>query len=191
MKKINIVSLYKHNIVHKNTTKIQAKNFIISLVVCIITVFSFIYLGIVNEDVKISTNAFNPISELYRDVEVASFVSGDNVSFIVPIKTEKYVINLDNIEFTSTSSIMIFASCDGVVEDIGNDKYRYIKIKHTNELFSVISNVDIVGVKIGNIVKQGQEIATVKPNSKVYFRIENNGELIKGLYLNKSFIKWK
>lgn len=190
MKKISIVNLYRHNIVHKNTKNIQCKNFVISLVVCVITVFSFVYLVKVNNDVKIATGVFNPISELYRDVEVASFVSGGNISFIVPIKTEKYIINSDNIVFKATSSIMVYAPCDGIVDSIDVNDYKYIKIKHTSELYSIISNVDIVGVKEGDIVKQGKEIATAKPNTEICFFIENKNERVKNLYLNKSFIKW-
>ena len=191
MKKANIVSLYKHNIVHKNTKNLQLKQLIISFVICIISVFSFVYLGIVNKEISTSIKTFNPISELYRDVETASFVSAENLSFIVPIKTEKSIVNSDNIQFEVTSSIMVYATCDGVVCDIGIDNYKYIKIKHTNELISVITNIDVVGVKVGDVVKQGKEIATVKPNKVCNFYIENNGERVNGLYLNKSFVKWK
>ena len=95
MKKMEIISLYKHNIVHKNTKNKQLKLFVYSLIVCLVCVFSYSYLYAINNDVKNSVAVFNPISELYRDVEVASFVSSGNVNFIVPIKTESYKIKSD------------------------------------------------------------------------------------------------
>lgn len=191
MKKLNVVCLYKHNIVHKNVKNYHKKTFIMSMIICMVAVFSFVYLGVVNDTVKLSTNAFNPISELYRDVEVASFVSGGSVSFIVPVKTDKYTVNQDNIVFEVTSSIMVYAPCDGVIEEINIDKNKYIKIKHSNELYSMIYNVDVVGVKAGDVVKQGKEIATAKPNNSVVFCIINNDKRVENLYLNKSFVKWK
>lgn len=192
MKKVEIINLYKHNVVYKNIKNINIKRFAISLCVCVVTVFSFCYLNIVNTSVGQSVKTFNPISELYRDVEVASFVSSGSINFVVPIKTEKYKINSDNIEFNVLSSIVVYSPANGVVDEVGDvdQGVKYIKIKHADKLYSTIKNVNVVGVKRGDIVKQGKTIATAKEGDVVVFYIEKEGDIVNGLYLNKSFIKW-
>lgn len=191
MKKLQIVSMYKHNIVYKNVKKKQLKLFVYSLIICCVSVFMFTYLYQVNDVIKNSTSVFNPISELYRDVEVASFVNQGNVNFIVPIKTDNYQINLNNISFKVTSSIMIYSPANGIVESINNVNEKTIVIKHSDSLFSIIKNINIVGVKVGDVVSQGKEIATAKPGDDIIFMIESDGEYVEGLYLNKSFVKWQ
>ena len=190
MKRLNIVNLYKHNIVYKNIKHRQINLLIMSLIICMVSIFSFVYMYNVNDVVHDSAKVFNPISELYRDVEVASFVNG-NFSFIVPIKTDQYVIGDNSIEFKVGSSIMVYAPANGVIESIDRSNRKTIKIKHSENVFSVISNVEIVGVKIGEIVKQGKEIATAKVGETLTFSIEKDGRYINGLYLNKSYVKWK
>ena len=161
-----------------------------SLIICMVSIFSFVYMYNVNDVVHDSAKVFNPISELYRDVEVASFVNG-NFSFIVPIKTDQYVIGDNSIEFKVGSSIMVYSPANGMIESIDGSNRKTIKIKHSENVFSVISNVEIVGVKVGEIVKQGKEIATAKVGETLTFSIEKDGRYINGLYLNKSYVKWK
>lgn len=193
MKKLEIVNLYKHNIVYKNIKNLHKKQMIISLIVCIISVFSFCYLSVVNNDIKKSVGVFNPISELYRDVETASFVSAGTINFIVPIKTEKYNINLNSIDFEVGASIVVCAPADGIVAEICDNKdgKKCIKIKHGEKLNSVINNVEIVGVKVNDFVKQGKTLATAKVGTVVNFSIIQDDKIVSGLYLNKSFIKWE
>lgn len=157
---------------------------------CIVSIMTFVYLSSVNSGIKESASVFNPISELYRDMEVASFVSS-NSNFIVPVKTDKYTINLNSIDFAITSSIMIFSPANGVVDSIYGKSVKVIKIKHSDTLYSIVKNVNIVGVKVGDKIKQGKEIATAKVGDVVTLMIENNGTLVEGLHLNKSFIKWE
>jgi len=193
MKKIEIVNLYKHNVVYKNIKNLHKKQTLAALVMCVISAFGFCYFNLVNSDIKNSISVFNPISELYRDVETASFVSVGNVNFIVPIKTEKYVVNSNSIDFEVSTSIMVYAPADGVIVEIGdNDNLgRYIKIKHGDTLFSIINNVDIVGVKNNETVKQGKMLATAKVGSIINFSIFKDDKQVSGLYLNKSFVKWE
>lgn len=191
MKKSNIVNLYRHNIVHKNIKLRQPKLCFYSFLICVVFAFLFVYMCNVNMSIDTSVKAFNPISELYREVDVALFVDSANVNFIVPIKTDSYILNNDNIEFKVSSSIMVYAPANGVIESISNGYDKVIKIKHSDKLFSIIKNVDIVGVKVGDCVKQGMEIATAKPERNIILTIVNDGKNVEGLYLSKSYIKWK
>ena len=193
MKKIEIINLYKHNVVYRNIKNFHKKQLLISAILCIVSVFGFSYLSFVNSDVKNAVGVFNPISELYRDVETASFVSVGSGNFIVPIKTEKYTINSNSVDFEVGASIMVYASADGIVEEIGGNASggKYIKIKHADKLYSIINNVDIVGVKVKDVVKQGKTLATAKVGDVVNFSIIQDGKNVVGLYINKSFIKWE
>ena len=191
MRKCDLINLYKHNIVHKNVRYKQIKSCSKSCIAFILIMLSFTYLYKVNSVFQRTAKVFNPISELYRDVEVASFVDSTNVNFIVPIKTDSYIVNSDNIAFKVSSSIMVYAPANGIVDYISSDYEKVIKIKHSNELFSIIKNIDIVGVRVGDAVKQGKEIATARPGQVVSLYIEMNGKVVDGLYLNKSFVKWK
>lgn len=191
MKKLNVINLYKINIVHKNIKNKQLKLFAYSLLICFVSVFLFSYFTLVNKNISTAVKVFNPIAELYRDVEAASFVGASNNEFIVPIKTEKYKINPNNIVFEITSSIMVYAPANGVIFSIDDGQNKLIKIKHADDLFSCIENVEIVGVKVGDIVKQGKEIATGKVGEFLIFSVEQDGKKVNNFYLNKSYIKWE
>ena len=191
MRGLPIINLYKHNIVHKNIKKINQKNFILSLIMFVVITGSLLYLTRVNSYVNdLVTNA-NPISELYREVDYLSFVDASSTNIIAPIKTDETTQNSNNIEFKVVASIMIYAPANGVVVGINNGHNKSIKIRHASDLYSIIENVDIVGVKVGDVVKQGKEIATAKIGSKIKLMIEYKNKIVEGIYLNKNFVKWK
>ena len=58
-------------------------------------------------------------------------------------------------------------------------------------IFSTIKNVKIIGVKVGESVKQGKILATCNKGDVVNFEIEIDNKKVNNLYFNKSFIKWK
>lgn len=189
MNKIRIIALYKHNVVYRNVKKrnISTLIFSFSLVLILFCLLS----GFKNSTVfSQCITALNPINELYRDVQVATFVYSENTNFIVPVKS----INVENsdssIVFTVGESIMIIAPASGEIIDIGKGENKYIKIKHSDSLYSIISGIEISGVKEKQFVKQGKEIATAKPNSKVKLELIKDGKKIQGLYIYKSFVKW-
>lgn len=191
MRGLPIINLYKHNIVHKNIKKINQKNFILSLIMFVVITGSLLYLTRVNSYVNdLVTNA-NPISELYREVDYLSFVDVSSTNIIAPIKTDETTQNSNNIEFKVVASIMIYAPANGVVVGINNGHNKSIKIRHASDLYSIIENVDIIGVKVGDVVKQGKEIATAEIGSKIKLMIEYKNKIVEGIYLNKNFVKWK
>lgn len=193
MKKLEIVNIYKHNIVYKNVKKVNIKNLVLTMSICLSIMFSFCYMYFVNSDIMNSVKVFNPISELYRDVETASFVSAGSINFIAPIKTERYIINENSIDFIVDESIIISAPESGIICKIGNENngIKYIKIQHSQNIFSIIKNVDVVGININENVKQGKILATAKQGDTVNFSIEIDGKKVNNLYFNKSFIKWE
>lgn len=189
MNKVKLIAIYKHNIVYKNIKHKNVKTFVMSLSIMIVLMLSMVLMknsNMFSESILVA----NPINELYRDVQVATFVNSENMNFILPVKTEK-INNLDTaISMEVIDNIMIIAPASGEIVEIGNGENKYIKIKHSETITSVISNIGICGVDEKKYVKQGKEIATANPGSEVKIEILENGKNIKGLYIYKSFIKW-
>ena len=130
----------------------------------------------------------NPIDSLYSDMGDIIFTSsGDKVildstssEYVAPVVYSKYDIKDNGIEFTVFGPI-VSAVEKGVVSDIfvvGNN-IKCIKIKHGRNVYSVLENVDIVGVNIGAIVDKGQKIGTAKIDSILKLSIEKNGSQMK------------
>ena len=141
---------------------------------------------------------YNPVNSLYNDNSSAIFTSGtllekEGLNLIIPIKTTSYnVEESGEIAFDVVNSIMVMACEDGVVEDIGVtlDGIKYIKIKHTISISSIIENVDIVGVAKGDVVSKGQDIATAMQGAKVRLKFYENETLVSGFKINQSKIIW-
>ena len=114
MKGLTIINLYKHNIVHKNVKKFNQKKLLYSCMTFFIIAGTLLYLNQHNISIKKAVASINPISELYREVDYLSFVDATNNNFIVPIKTDEFIQNDNNIKFKVVSSIMIFAPASGV-----------------------------------------------------------------------------
>jgi len=143
---------------------------------------------------------YNPVNSLYNDTINVIFTSSamtlekDSLDFIIPIKGSLIDIDSDGtISFAVDKSIMVMSPESGVVDEISisNDGIKYIKIRHTLEMYTIIQNLDIVGVSVGEAVKKGQDIAIAKEGSIVKMQIlENNIPLIQ-LKINQSKIVWK
>ena len=127
----------------------------------------------------------NPVNPLYSDMGDIVFTSNNKLykldskvsEFGSPVVYNSYNINEDGVEFL-VSGPLLKSVQQGVVEDIyiiGNN-IKCVKVKHSRNVYSVIENVDVLGVNIGALVKQGQKIGTVKDNSTIKLSIFENGE---------------
>lgn len=73
----------------------------------------------------------------------------------------------NGVDLLAPKGTPIYAVLDGVVEVVANGGRgwrgygRVIFINHGNELWSLYSHCDTIGVKMGQAVKQGDKIATV------------------------------
>jgi len=140
---------------------------------------------------------YNPVSSLYNDNSDVIFtngtITGEVLGFYVPVIGNYELAEDGTITFLITNSIMIKASESGVVDGVGvtNNGIKYIKIKHSEDVFSLIENVDIVGIETGEIVKRGQDIATAKEGSKVYFQLFKDNMKISNLKIESTKIIWE
>lgn len=168
----------------------------VSFMICMVIVLG----GATSKDLARSMSyIYNPVNSLYSDNSNIIFasvnaISRDNLNFVLPMSGS--VATLDssgNISMVVGSSIMIKATEAGVVEDVGTtvDGIKYIKILHCLDVCSVVENVDVVGVSKGDIVKRGQDIATVREGEKITLRLFDAGQQITNLKLNQSKIIWQ
>lgn len=142
---------------------------------------------------------YNPVNSLYSDNSSIVFASvglidKESLDFTLPMSgCVVDVLEHGDISLLVNNSIMVKATESGVVEDVGItlDGVKYIKIKHSVDMSSVVENVDIVGVKKGDIVKRGQDIATAKTGEKVVLKLFMLDNQISKIKLNQSKIVWE
>ncbi len=178
---------------NKKNNKIKIKPWyaiIVLVCMCTITMFS--------NNMRVSVlRAYNPVSSLYSDESKAVFTSArmnkNWEDFLLPVVTGDVVIDNGNVYMIPTNSIMVYAVEDGIVEDKGTslDGIKYIKIKHSEDVMSVITNVDIVGVAKGDIVRRGQNIASCKIGERVTLQLYDNDVQITSLSISQSKLVWK
>lgn len=197
-RKVQILSIKKNEIVlrkRKNKVRIIAP-----LLIIFLFVFSFASNNLFSSSLKSNIlKVYNPVSSLYNDNSEAVFTNGglsekDSVSFTLPIKGASYEILSDGtIEFVVGNSILIMACESGKVDKVGVslDGYKYIQLSHKNGIKSIVSNVEIIGVKEGDIVKSGQDIATSTEGSIVKLALYQNDSQISNIKISKSKIVWE
>ena len=192
--RVKILSVKKNEII-VNVKKSTRKQFALP----ILTIFAFICIGIINigNFGSYIANVYNPVNSLYSDNSDIVFTNGvivsDNMSFYVPIVANYKIMQNGIIEFEVNNSIMVKACESGIIDEIGttNDGIKYIKIKHSETIYSVIENFDIVGVAESTIVKRGQDIATAKLGDRLNFYIVKNGVNIDNIKIESSKIVWQ
>lgn len=196
MKTLELSNICKHEITNnfkKNIKKAKSKALLMYL--CVILLF-VVNTGINTLNIVKNYNIINnPVNSLYNDNSDAVFTNNDKLlNFVIPIKGAISNIEDDgSISFVVNNSIMVCATESGVVEDVGstNDYVKYVKIKHTDGIYSILENLDLVGVCVGEIVKSGQDIATAKVGTRVVFKLFDNGTQITNLKLIQSKIVWQ
>ena len=119
---------------------------------------------------------------MYNDNSSVVFTDGmvlnEKLNFSIPIVSSKVELLQDGtMNFVVVNSIMVKSIESGVVEEVASstDGVKYIKIRHNYNYVSVIANLDIVGVNMGEIVTKGKDIATAKLGEIVSLRIYVNG----------------
>ena len=198
-RKAEILSLKKNDIIlkrkkQKNNLATYSFIFIALFLLCFATNNS--YFGVLKESV---VKVCNPVSSLYNDNSEVIFTSSNNsekdtLNLVLPIKASNYEIMADGtIEFVVGNSIMVTSCESGIVLDVGNslDGKKFIKINHSNNVVTLIENVDMVGVKIGDVLKSGQDVATAKCGDKIYLKIFQNDIQLSNLKISKSKIVWE
>ena len=197
-KKVAILSIKKNEITINLKKKHRSHSGISLFIIAIFLVCFSFNVGEIKSIGLSMAQIYNPVSSLYNDnsdvVFTNALVSTNNLDFVVPLMGSNYEISIDGtIAFEVATSIMVKACESGYVEDVGitNNGVKYIKIKHSDSIWSLYENVDIVGIQKNETVKKGQDIATAKTNSKVFFQIFNGDIKISNLKINAVKIVWE
>lgn len=198
-RKVQILSIKKNEIVLKSKNKrhkffIMPIIFISFFILCFATDNSLF--GEFRDNI---IKAYNPVSSLYNDNSKTIFTSGDLLekdatNLTLPIKGASYEINSNGtIDFVVGNSIMVMACDSGRVDRVNTslDGKKYVEISHKNGIKTIVIGVDIVGVNVGDIVKSGQDIATVNCGQKISLEIFQNDVQVTNLKIIKSKIVWE
>ena len=200
MRKAEITNLYKKTInikIKKNRPRFLLTGLI---ALSLILILNFTLIGdSLNSLITRVSYVYNPVNSLYNDNSSAIFTNGsffekETLNFVIPIKTTSYRVSISGeMEFDVISSIMVMSTEAGVIEEVGTtlDGIKYIKIKHGTSIYSIVENVDMIGVEKGNIVKKGQDIATATLGDKIVLRIFENDTQVSNVSVNQSKIVWQ
>ncbi len=198
MKKAEILSIKKNEIVIRNPKKVRFTMLLLSLITIAFTVAIFSHEGM-KDFTSSMVYVYNPVNSLYSDNSGVVFTSGlvlekESLDFIIPIKGSSVSVDgFGTITFEVGGAIMVMSPESGVVDEVGFslDGKKYIKIRHSVEVYSIIENVDMIGVSAGQVIKRGEDIATSKEGENVTMQILLNGTPVSGLKINQSKIIWK
>lgn len=202
MKSVKIVNMYQNNIVIKNNKNRLRKTTTIWSVVFCVLVFACSYYKIIGGSgadnwYNSVQSVYSPTNELYSDEGSVVFTNNETVltssgSFDLPIISGEVSVVNNQIQITPSQTIIVCTPCPGVIEEIGktNNGTKYIKIKHTTKIYSIVENIETVGVTKGQIVKRGDKIATANPDKTITISIYKNKKMIEGLRVEDNKIVW-
>lgn len=204
---LQIINLYRHNIVYVTKVKkniLKSYSFVLAFMLICAVAFSISFIqGEYYKALQTTINyIYNPVNPLYNDLGHIIFTSNSkyneyniekDVTTIVPIISSKLKAEQDHIAFEVAESVMVMAAADGVVETVDTtaDGTRYLEVKHSKSITTRYENVDIAGVVPGDIVKQGQDIATAKTGETVKFYVLKSGKALTNLTINKNKVEWQ
>lgn len=187
-------SAYSHNVINVNKHKINILKFKISILIFSIIILSCAYLKVYNlEFYNYAIKVMAPTQELYSESGNVVFASlSKELKIVLPIKCDHFEVIDNSIIMNGVDNVMVLSPETGIVKEVGklNHGGKYIKIEFTNGISCSIENLVVVGVKRGDIVKKGIEIATIEPNSEVVMKIFSSSGTIHNLQVIKNIVQW-
>lgn len=200
---IEITNLKERKIIYKSARKIRLRN--LSLMVCILVIplslmlgFSLTNYGSLKDTIAVMNN---PIYPPYSETGNIIFTNGqsyfiendENLEFVSPVKSYQYSIENNTIKFTVYSNTIVNAIEEGIVIDCGTNKegVKFIKIMHPNKIESTLLNIETIGVKVGDAVVKGKEIATVKESDNLFLKMLRNNKPVQDIKINNNVIIWE
>lgn len=196
---VEIISVKKNYIKYKMKSSGQVQNLIVCFLLFFALTLSYSYIKYFsgknqNSYYQNIVTVCNPVGNLYSDMTNSIFTSAniknDELKFFIPIKGINHSINGGEITFEVGQNIMIYSMENGIVIDtyLNVLNKKCIKIQHNKNVYSVIENIDVLGVVKNQTVKKGQEIATAKTGEKLIAKIYQNNNVITSLNIVKNEI---
>ena len=193
--KLNVKCVYKHNIIHVNKSKKYTHQIVRMLVCVCMMLLGVLYGKHYNKEVYNRVcYVIAPTKSLYSDnadVMLVNMLTKD-LKIMLPVKICEYVVADGAINITVGADIMLVSPENGVITNTGfvSDNTKYVEISFAGNVMCRIDNIDILGVKVGDIVKKGKDIATLRANSMVRMTIFENGNQIVNLQVSKNIVSW-
>lgn len=199
---IQITNLKERKVIYKNAKKIRIRNLAIMLVMFIFPLSMMVGLTLSNLSFKDTIAVINnPIYPPYSETGNIVFTNGqsyfiankDNSVFVVPVKSYQSTIEDNKINFEIYSNPIVNACEDGIVIESSTDEnnIKYIKIACANGITIKYTNLDGVGVKVGDAVLKNKEIATAKLNTILSLEIFYENNPVSNLKIENNTISWK
>jgi len=197
-KSCEILSLKKREIAYKNIKHKKYRTFGLFALIIISTCVVLGSIKYNNADyLQDVTAIINPQYSIYDEYGGVIFTNAEiyfvkeSPNFTLPVIPKSIENNNGSLLF-AVENYTLFAPEDGIVLSIFlNDKNeRCLKILHSENCTSIISNINILGVGVGEAIKKGQKIGTVKPEQSIKFSVFCNDILQNTTYENNKIV-WK
>ncbi len=195
---MQITNLYKHNIKYINVCKIQTRQTVKSFAVFVMLLLCVGYMGVVNADYfSAMQSVVAPFEQLYNDTADIIFANTSGIlskdlKIILPIKCNSYEIIDGSINMVVGDNIMLISPENGVVKQTGDllTGGKFIVITLANNFECMLENIDVIGVKEGDIVKKGKDIATCTKDKVIKMTLFENGQKLTISNINKNYVQW-
>jgi len=198
-----VVSLSKKEIIYKN---VRHKKYRAGVLFSLMLIVPMVVLGFIRYNDTETNSLYESVATLgnpnylpYVDYTGIIFTDAEaylnlneDVALGLPITPIKVEEDKDKLLLTIGENLVVIAPEKGIVSDVGeNNGVKYIKILHSKDVETIIENIDVSGVQVGNIVEKGQEIGTAKNDSIISFSIKVNGGAIKNISFKDNVISWE
>lgn len=190
----DVSSLKTEKTISKQKTVMKSKSlWKLSNLFCVLISFSllgisFSFFGF-SDEIKQITSSWSPN---LQDIGKLKFVSGEEtetekeVSLLVsqmgmPFNNYYVTAGTDGFVVSGLGSLIVKSCLNGKVKKIeSNGLLKNVSISHGKGLVTVYENLDLVGVKEGDLVKKNTPIG-VSDNSEIGFKILIKGKVLAGL----------
>ena len=202
-KPCEVISIYKKEIIYKN---IRHRRYRVGAMLSLMLIIPLVVLGFIRYNDTVSSNLYEQVYSLaspnympsvdysgiiFTDAE-AYLISASEIDFLLPVTPQKVEEDGDKLLLTTSENLVLVAPEKGVVSSVANNNgIKFIKILHSTNIESIIENIDLSGVEVGNIVNRGQEIGTVKKDTIIKFKIEQNGKAIENISFKDNKVLWE
>lgn len=198
-----IISLSRKEIIYKN---VRHKRLRTSAIFSLVLIIPMVVLGFIKFNDNEGSNLYESVVTLgnpnylpYVDYSGIVFTDAEaylnlneDVLLNLPAKPVKVEEDNDKLLLTIGENIVVLAPDKGIVSDVGEvDGVKFIKILHSKDIETIVENIDVCGVQIGNIIEKGQEIGTAQNDSVLKFVVKVHGNSVKNISFKDNIVSWE
>ncbi len=198
VKRVKIVAIYRHKILYRNNREIHKKEMIASAVLFVMLMLSAIFLRVQDSSMSQAvsqafTNISDPTFPLYGDMSELVHTNGSIIpEFKLPVIGSKVEVINGDINITIADNNTIKSTHAGRIRMIGiDDGKRYVQIMYDNDLSTIIYNMDVIGVKTGDVVAANSILGTAEKGQVITVQVLYCDDPIENVWLKNGRILWK